>query len=115
MTQLQIAAELTDNAILYALAASLAFLAVVLILDPQLRKTPIGKSLLVMDIGLALLYLPSELHRVWGLSILVSPYFAWYYLGTILLVGTGVWWRTIILARVQWRGRGREAPDEGNS
>jgi hypothetical protein len=84
-------------------------IAVVLILDPQLRKSPVGKTLLMLDSGLALLYLPSELHRIWGLSILVSPYFAWYYLGTILLVGTAVWWRTIILALVQWRRRGAPA------
>lgn len=103
MTQAQLAADLTDDAVLYALAASVAFLVFAALLDPRLFRTPIGRSLIVMDAGLVLLYMPSVLHRFLGLSLLHVG-FAWYFLGTLLLVGSSVWWRTIIMIRAQRRG-----------
>ena len=104
MTQAQIAAELTNDAVLYAALASLAFLAFAALLDPKLFRTPIGRTLILLDAGLVLLYIPSVLHRFLGLS-LANIAFAWYYLATILLVGSAVWWRTWIMIRAQRRGR----------
>ena len=104
MTQAQIAVELTNDAVLYSLAASLAFLAFVVILDPRLWRTPIGRSLILLDIGLLALYVPSVLHRFAGLQV-SQVGFAWYYLATVLAVGSAVWWRTLIMVRVQLRRR----------
>jgi hypothetical protein len=98
-----LALELTDDAILYALAASAAFLAFAALLDPRLFATPIGRSLITMDTGLIMLYVPSVMHRFFGLNV-TSIWFAYYYLGTILLVGSAVWVRTWILIRAQRRG-----------
>jgi hypothetical protein len=99
----KLAAALTDDAILYALAASLAFLAFAALVDPKLFKTPIGRSLVTLDAGLVMLYVPSVLHRFFGLN-LASAAFGWYYLGTVVLVGSAVLWRTIIMVRAQWQG-----------
>jgi hypothetical protein len=104
MTQAQLAADLTNDAILYALAASAAFLAFAALLNPRLFRTPIGRSLITLDSGLVLLYIPSVLHRFFGLSI-SNVGFAWYYLATVLLVGTATFWRTVIMIRAQRRGK----------
>jgi hypothetical protein len=106
VTQARIAAELTNDAVLYALTASLAFLAFVVILNPRLWRTPIGRSLILLDIGLLALYVPSVLHRLFGLQVSQAG-FAWYYLATVLTVGTAVWWRTLIMIRAQLKGRKR--------
>jgi len=102
MRQAQLAASLTNDAILYAFAASLAFLGAVILLDPMLRKSGIGKSLIMLDIGLAALYIPSVLHRFAGLQI-TQIGFAWYFLATVVTVGTAVWWRTLIMVTTQLR------------
>lgn len=104
MTQARIAAELTNDAILYSLAASLAFLVFVVILNPRLWRTPIGRSLILLDVGLLALYVPSVLHRFFGLQV-SQVGFAWYYLVTVLAVGSAVWWRTLIMIRAQLRRR----------
>ena len=111
MTQARIAAELTNDAVVYSLAASVAFLAFVVILNPRLWRTPIGRSLILLDIGLLALYVPSVLHRFFGLQV-SQVGFGWYYLGTVLAVGTAVWWRTVIMIRVQLRRRGKMAGRE---
>jgi hypothetical protein len=113
VTQAQIAAELTTDAILYSGAASAAFLAFAVILNPRLWRTPIGRSLIMLDAGLLALYAPSVLHRFAGLSI-TNAAFAWYYLATLLTVGTAIWWRTLIMIRAQLKGRndrGGSSPD----
>lgn len=104
MTQARIASELTNDAVLYSLATSVAFLVFVLVLDPKLLRTPIGRSLITLDAGLILLYMPSVLHRLAGLNI-TNVAFAWYFLATILLVGTATLWRTVIMIKAQLRGR----------
>lgn len=104
MNQAQIATDLTNDAIFYGLAASLTFLTVVAVLNPMLWKTSIGRSLILLDVGLVALYLPSVLHRFFGLHIGMVG-FAWYYLVTLLVVGSAVWWRTIIMIKVQLRRR----------
>lgn len=99
-----VAATLISDAVLYSLAGSLAFLGAVVLFDPKLRKTSIGKSLIMVDAGLGALYLPSVLHRF--LHVPVSQrWFLWYYLATLVVVGTGTWWRTCIMVAVQWRHR----------
>jgi len=104
----RLAAALTDDAILYALAASVAFLAFAALIDPKLFTTPVGRSLIVLDAGLVALYVPSVMHRFFGLNV-TSIWFAFYYLATILLVGSAVWWRTWIMIRAQRRGA-KEGP-----
>lgn len=108
MTQAQLAADLTNDAVLYALAASLAFLTFAVLLDPKLFRAPVGRSLIVLDAGLVALYVPAVLHRFFGLSI-SSVAFAWFYLGVVVMVGTAVWARTWIMIRAQQRGR-KEQP-----
>ena len=105
----RIAVELTSDALLYAAACSLAFLACVAILDPKFARTPIGKSLLILDAGLLMLYVPSILHRFAGLQISQTG-FAWFYLCDLVLVGSAVLWRTVILVRAQLRGRKEHTP-----
>jgi hypothetical protein len=102
MSQAHWAAELTNDAVIYALAASLAFLAFAVLLDPKLFRIPVGRSLIVLDAGLVALYVPSVLHRFFGLNI-SSLAFAWFYLGVIITVGTAVWVRTWVMIRVQRR------------
>jgi hypothetical protein len=109
VTQARLALELTNDVILYALAASVAFLVFAALLDPKLFRTPIGRSLITLDTGLVLLYLPAVLHRFFGLQT-THIGFAWYYLATVMLVGTAVWWRTAIMIRAQ-RGR-KQRPEE---
>jgi hypothetical protein len=104
MTQAQLAADLTNDAVVYALGASLAFLVFAVLLDPKLFRTPIGRSLITVDCGLVLLYIPSVLHRLAGLQI-TQIGFAWYYLATVVLVGSATLWRTVIMIRAQRRGR----------
>jgi hypothetical protein len=104
MSQAQVAAELTNDAVLYATAASAAFLAFAAILDPKLFRSSIGRTLILLDAGLLALYVPSVLHRFFGLQV-TQVGFSWYYLATVLLVGTAVWWRTLIMIRAQRRGR----------
>lgn len=104
MTQIEIAAELTNDGVLYALAGSLAFLTAVVLFDPKLRHAPIGKALITLDIGLAGLEAPSVLHRFLGLQV-TDAGFAWYYLATVLLVGSATWWRTWLMIATQLRGR----------
>src|SRR5258707_15139951 len=104
MTQARLAAELTNDAVIYALTASVAFLLFAALLDPKLFKTPIGRSLIVLDAGLILLYVPAVLHRFAGLQI-TQIAFSWYYLATVVLVGTATAWRTWIMVRAQRRGR----------
>jgi hypothetical protein len=110
VTQARIAAELTSDAVLYSGAASTAFLAFVVTLNPKLWRTQIGRSLILLDAGLLALYAPAVLHRFAGLNITQAG-FAWYYLATVAAVGTAVWWRTLIMIRAQLKGRkmtGRE-------
>jgi hypothetical protein len=104
VTQARLVGELTNDAVLYALAGSVAFLLFVLILDPRLVRSPIGRSLITLDAGLVLLYVPLVLHRFFGLQISQIT-FSWYYLGTILIVGTATLWRTVIMIRTQLRAK----------
>jgi hypothetical protein len=104
MTQAQLAADLTNDAVVYALGASLAFLVFAVLLDPKLFRSPIGRSLITMDCGLVLLYIPSVLHRFAGLQI-TQIGFAWFYLGVVVVVGSATAWRTVIMVRAQRRGR----------
>ncbi len=111
MTQAEIASQFTSDAILFALAGSLAFLTAVVLLDPKLRKSAIGKALITLDVGLAGLEAPSVLHRFLGLQV-TDVAFAWYYFGTVLLVGSATWWRTGLLILEQLRGRRNARPGE---
>ncbi len=104
MTQAKLVAELTNDAVIYAAAASFAFVMSVVVLDPKLIRSPIGKTLVLLDVGLLALYVPSILHRFADLD-LSKIEFAWYYLFTLLLVGSAVLWRTVILITAQIRKR----------
>ncbi len=104
MTHARLVAELTADAVLYALAASVAFLLFAALLDPKLFRSPIGRSLITMDAGLVLLYLPSVLHRFAGLKV-TQIGFAYYYLVTVIVVGSATLWRTLILIKAQRRRR----------
>ena len=102
MTQARLAADLTNDAVVYALGASVAFLLFAIILDPKLIRSQIGRSLITLDAGLTLLYLPSVLHRFTGLHV-TQIGFAWYYLVTVMIVGSATLWRTVIMVRAQYK------------
>ena len=103
MTQAQVVTDLTNDAILYALAASVAFLVFYSLLARGYRSS-VGRTLLLLDAGLVMLYTPAVLHRFAGLQVSQIG-FAYYYLVTIVLVGSATLWRTVIMIRAQWRGR----------
>lgn len=107
MTQLQFLSDLGNDAVFFACAGSVAFLAVYLLLARGWR-TEIGRALIMMDAGLTLALGPSVLHRLTGLS-LASVAFAWYYVASIALVGIATWWRVWFVIKVQWRGRRDQA------
>lgn len=110
MTQAQLVTDLGDDAVFFACAGSLAFLAVYLLLARGWR-TEIGRALITMDAGLTLTLGPSVLHRLFGLS-LVNIAYAWYFVASIALVGAATWWRTWFVIKVQWRGR-HDVPGPG--
>ena len=114
MSSVLLAAALTNDAILFALAGSVMFLAAVLVLDPKLRKTAIGKALITLDVGLAGLEAPSVLHRFLGLQV-TEAWFAWYYLATVLLVGIAAWWRTLLMIAAQVSGRRKRSAAAGTA
>jgi hypothetical protein len=105
MTQAQLVTDLGNDAVFFACAGSVAFLAVYLLLSRGWR-TEIGRILITMDAGLILTLGPSVLHRLFGLS-LTSIIFAWYFVSSIALVGLATWWRTWFVIKIQWRERRR--------
>ncbi len=109
MTQVQLVTDLSNDVVFAALAGSVAFLAVYVLLARGYRSE-IGRALIVMDAGLTLALGPSVLHRLFGLT-LTSIGFAWYYVASIALVGAATWWRTWFVVKVQWRQR-REPPED---
>lgn len=104
MTQVQFLTDAGNDAVFFACAGSVAFLAVYLLLARGWR-TEIGRALIMLDAGLTLALGPSVLHRLTGLS-LSSLAFAWYYVASITLVGAATWWRTWFVIRVQAEGAG---------
>ena len=111
MTQVQLLADLSNDVVFFACAASVAFLVVYIVLARG-WQSEIGRALITLDAGLTLALGPSVLHRLFGLT-LTSIGFAWYYVASIALVGGATWWRTWFVIKVQWRQR-RDAPeDEG--
>jgi len=103
MTQVQLLSDLSNDVVFFAFAASVAFLAVYILLARGYR-TEIGKALITLDAGLVLTLGPSVIHRLFGLS-LTSIEFAWYFVASIALVGAATWWRTWFVVKVQWRER----------
>lgn len=103
MTQVQLLADLGNDVVFFACAASVAFLLVYLLLARGYR-TEIGRALITLDTGLTLALGPSVIHRLTGLS-LASTAYAWYFVASIALVGVATWWRVWFVIKVQWRAR----------
>jgi hypothetical protein len=103
LTQIQLLTDLGNDVVLFACTASVAFLAVYLLLARGWR-TEIGRALITLDTGLTFALGPSVLHHLFGVS-LTSVAFAWYYVASIALVGAATWWRVWFVIKVQWRGR----------
>jgi hypothetical protein len=110
VTQLELLTDLGNDAVLFACAGSIAFLAVYLLLAKG-WETEIGRALIALDAGLVLALGPSVLHRLFGVP-LGSLFFAWYFVASVTLVGAAAWWRAWIVAKVQWQGRNRSVSDE---
>lgn len=108
MTQVQLLTDLGNDAVFFACAGSVAFLAVYLLLARGWR-TSIGRALIMMDAGLTLALSPSVVHRLTGLS-LASLWFSWYFVASIAIVGVATWWRVWFVIKVQWRGRRSDRP-----
>ena len=112
MSQVQLLSDLANDVVFFACAGSVAFLVVYIALARGWR-TEIGRALITLDAGLTLALGPSVLHRLFGLP-LASIAYAWYYVGSIALVGVATWWRTWFVVKVQWRGRrGKDPPEAG--
>lgn len=111
MNQVQLLSDLGNDAVFFACAGSVAFLAVYLLLARGWR-TEIGRALIMLDAGLTLALGPSVVHRITGLS-LASIAYAWYFTGSIALVGAATWWRTWFVIRVQWRSRHQDGTEDG--
>jgi FtsH-binding integral membrane protein len=103
MTQVQFVADLGNDAVFFACAGSVAFLAVYILLARGYRSE-IGRALITLAAGLTLALGPSVLHRLFGLSLANMAY-AWYFVASITLVGIAAWWQTWLVIKVQWRGR----------
>jgi hypothetical protein len=110
MTQAQLLANIGNDAVFFACAASVAFLLAYILLARGYR-TEIGRALITLDTGLTLALGPSVIHRLFGLS-LASIGFSWYFTASIALVGAATWWRVWLVIKVQWRGR-RDATPPG--
>lgn len=104
MTQAQLVSDLGNDVVFFACAASLAFLAVYILLARGWR-TSVGRALITLDAGLTLALAPSVLHRLFGLS-LASLWFAWYFVASIAIVGIATWERVWFVIREQARGVG---------
>lgn len=103
MLSISLLTSLTNDAVIYALCSSLAFLVGYGLTAPWWRSQ-IGWALMTLDAGLVLALLPSVLHRFIGFSV-TELWFAYYYLATLLLVGTATAWRAWITIRAQWSRR----------
>jgi hypothetical protein len=103
MSQAQLAATLTSDAVIVAFAASVLFVAVYSSMAPWWRSQ-IGRALVALDTGLALALAPIVMHRLAGLDV-TSLAFAWYYFASLTLVAGATVWRTWIVAKTQWQAR----------
>ena len=108
MSQAQLAADLSNDAVAFACAASVVFLFVYVALARGYRSE-IGRALLTLDAGLTLALGPAVLHRLIALPV-TSLAFSWYYCASIVIVGLATWWRVWFVIKVQWRGR--KQPDD---
>jgi hypothetical protein len=104
VTQAQLLADLTHDVVVVAFFASVAFVATYTALA-RWWKSEIGRALVMLDSGLALALAPAVLHRAFGLALSESLGFAWYYFGSLTVVALAIIWRTVIVAKTQWRGR----------
>ena len=109
MTQARLLADLTDDMVMVAFFASVLFVVAYTALASW-WKSPIGRALVMMDTGLALVLAPLVLHRLLGLTLLTSISYAWYYLLSLSLVAGATLWRTVIIVRVQLRARKEPGP-----
>ena len=111
MGQAQLVADLTDDVVMAAFVASVLFVVVYTALAPWWRSE-IGRALIVMDPGLALVLGPSVIHRLFGVALVTSIWFSWYYLASIALVAGSTFWRTWLIAKTQWRHRRKPSDGE---
>jgi hypothetical protein len=100
MTQARFIADATQDVVLVAFLASVAFIVVYSLLASWWHS-PIGRALVMMDASLALALVPSALHQLTGITIVASIGFAWYYLVTLTMVAASTIWRTWIIYRAQ--------------
>ena len=104
MTATQLIADLTDDVVLGAFFGSLFFIVSYTITTPWWRHA-IGMTLVVLDAGLVLTLAPGVLHRLFGLPFENSQFFKWYFLASLTLVAGGVWWRSLVMLKLNWHGR----------
>jgi MFS family permease len=104
VTQAQLVADLTDDVVMIAFAASVLFIAAYTVLASW-WTSPIGRALVMLDAGLALVLGPLVLHRLAGLTLVSSIGYAWYDLVSLALVAGATLWRTVIVVRVQLQAR----------
>lgn len=113
MTSARLVADLTDDVVLVAFFGALFFIITYSCLASW-WKHAIGTTIVMLDLGLVLTLAPSVLHRFFGLTIGLSLSFDIYFLCTLTLVAAAVWWRALVMLRINWRTR-RDRRGEGQS
>jgi hypothetical protein len=102
VTQAQLVADLTNDAVVAAFFGAVFFV-VSYSLTSRWWRHAIGTTLVMLDAGLILTLAPSVLHRLFGLGIAADLGFSWYFFCSITLVASGVWWRSFVMLRINWR------------
>jgi hypothetical protein len=110
VTQAQLVADLTNDVIMAAFAAALLFIVAYSVLAKWWASS-IGRALVMLDTGLALVLGPLVLHRLFGLTLVTSIGYAWYDLISLALVAGATLWRTAIVVREQLRARKDPGPE----
>lgn len=91
-----------EAAVLFAFFSSVVFAAGYTLLAPWWRYAA-GRAMVSLDFGLTVALLPAVLHYLAGLS-LMHAFFAWYYGGSLILVGLIALWRLRVVWRLQTQG-----------
>lgn len=86
-------------AIAAGFAAMVAFVALYAWRSSAWRQTPVGRNLMALPAVLG------GLLGLWLLARLVGPLPLWLWLGGILALDAVMWWRVILLWRLQHDGR----------
>jgi hypothetical protein len=90
-----------------AFFAGVAFIAAYTLLA-KWWKTPVGVSIVLLDLMIALILLPDMLLYLLDINVTGSEFWTFLVLGALAAVPVIIMWRLVILVRLQLRGRDGE-------